>query len=587
MSDESGSPHQDVPGQLPFGPTGLGLLLVLAIWVQRHLPGLFFAPDDLMHLQQAAGLVATAPSPHRILSQVLYFRAMLHAFGPDPLPFYVASLLVHLVNVGLVYAGLIRVTGSRPLAWTSAALFALAPVITPMLGEAVDLNGALALMLTLAAFLVAGPGLARVTVSAVCFVLALFSKESVLLLPVVPALGGSGRRPGGNDVAWRVLLTVSVAAAIGMWLLWRFGLGPGDVYQLGSPATLLTNLATYSAWVTDLVHPLPDILTVPHRELVTTGLMAFVLVFGPPLLMREQRRIATLALAWWLLGLAPVLILAHQTYLHYAYTALPGAATGVAATLVGLAGRAPPRGARWRVRMASLGLLALIVAFAARANTMIGERLTARTPDRALLLDPTRRKSEMARRAVASVRAALLQSDREVIAYVPPSAGATYRVSSGARIADRPGAEDLLSVVLNDGRALRLFLPSVASFEMVNHWPTTECDRTLVMRGSGARFMRLGPGPGALANGATLVIQNHLYADAVDFCDSALVCFPRDSTLQQLRVIALAGAGRFAAARSSLAGMADSLELARWLDRAEASRGGREDPRPGRRMGNR
>ena len=57
-------------------------ILAAACVVQWHAVVSFFSADDLIHLEQAAGLLPTPVMPWRYLSQVLYFRAMLWVFGP-------------------------------------------------------------------------------------------------------------------------------------------------------------------------------------------------------------------------------------------------------------------------------------------------------------------------------------------------------------------------------------------------------------------------------------------------------------------------------------------------------------------------
>lgn len=563
------------------GLLGLVLIIVLGLWAQRHLLILFFGADDLIHLQQAAGLLPTAPTPYRLISQVVYFRAMLAAFGTDPLPYYAVGLGVHISNAILLRFGLLRLGASSVLAWTAAALFAACPAVTPMLGSAVNVNGSMALFFTLTAFLVAGPGSARAALSVVAFILALLSRESVVLLPVVPMLAGMGRQGAGRAVAWRLLPALGALGVVGLVTLRSAGLGPGEVYRLGTPSTFAANLATYSAWVTNLVDPLPDIITAPHRELIVAGLLAHLAVFGLPLVIGASRRIVFLALAWWFLALLPVLVLAQQTYLHYAYAALPGAAIGIAATAVWVLSRWSSRGAPWRGAVSVAMLLTLMASVSLRAEAMTRARLEARTPDRALPLDPVRRKAELARRAVASMRAVLLPSDRDVAIYGAPSASITYRVSDGAVVARKSTkGVDLLATVLGDGLALRLFFPEVRRIEMVDHWSTQDCDRALFMRGADVTILRLGSGPGALAEGISLVIRNRLYGEAVSLCDSALVCFPRDSTLRRLHVIALTGAHRFATARASLAGLPDSAALSGWIGRVEAARNDAAVPDP-------
>jgi hypothetical protein len=51
--------------------------VLLALWVQRRALGSFFAADDLIHLEQARGILPTLLLPWRALTQVLYFRGML------------------------------------------------------------------------------------------------------------------------------------------------------------------------------------------------------------------------------------------------------------------------------------------------------------------------------------------------------------------------------------------------------------------------------------------------------------------------------------------------------------------------------
>src|SRR4029077_3607784 len=69
----------------------------------RRALGAFFSTDDFVRLEEAAGLLPAVPTLWRVVSEVLYPRLMLGLFGPQPLPFHLVSMLLHLPNTAFVY----------------------------------------------------------------------------------------------------------------------------------------------------------------------------------------------------------------------------------------------------------------------------------------------------------------------------------------------------------------------------------------------------------------------------------------------------------------------------------------------------
>src|SRR5882672_6080293 len=104
----------------------VGALLLLTVVVQRHALHDFFALDDLILFQQAAGI---RPWPHTIwrwLSGWAWFKAVVPLWGHDPFPYHAANLVLHALNAVLLYR-LARRWGVVPVAaFVGAALWALA-----------------------------------------------------------------------------------------------------------------------------------------------------------------------------------------------------------------------------------------------------------------------------------------------------------------------------------------------------------------------------------------------------------------------------------------------------------------------------
>ena len=463
---------------------GLLMLALLVGWVHRRTLVMFFGPDDIIHLEQASGLIPASTSPLRFLSQVAYFRAVLDFSGPYAPTFHLLSLLLHMINVvlvGLLARGLGLARASSLLA---AGLFGLHPLVTPSLMYAVNINELMALAGFLVAVRLARSG-NRVlnAIAPVALLGALFSKESVLLLPALaPALLKSPGAVRGARTGWLLLVapTVAFATLFGVLALW--GLIPrGDAYDVSVGPVTLANIGTYLRWLFDLGHPVPDAIGAPDMRawpVAIMGLFAFGLAHY---LFRGARRVLDVGAGWFILGGLPTFVLAHHSYAAYLYMPGVGLGIGLAAIFEGAIQRVTswmrePQAARAghtsttaRLVPVALGLL-LLFAFAARSNALLRTRALARLRVVDLPSDPLARKSVIAGRAVSSMATALPPNARTAVLFAPATSKLEVSTLSG-RLSTSGGMRpsyDLQATVLDKGRAFRLFFPQLDSVVFVD-----------------------------------------------------------------------------------------------------------------------
>ncbi len=105
----------------------------------------------------------------------------------NPVGFHLTNLLLHFLNVGLVYLLVLRLFGRERLAFAAAALFCVAPVhasVVSYISGRADLLAALFVLLSLMAFLSwrTTRRLGWYRISLACFVLGLLARENALLL---------------------------------------------------------------------------------------------------------------------------------------------------------------------------------------------------------------------------------------------------------------------------------------------------------------------------------------------------------------------------------------------------------------------
>jgi hypothetical protein len=473
VSDASITP----PGPLPATPSEprarlvLVLALLLAAWTQRFaLMAFFSSPDDLVHLQQARGLLPVQASPFRFLSQVLYFRLMLATVGLRPWIFHGVSLAVHVINVALVYRFARTLGAGRMTATLGAGWFGSYRLFYPLLASAVGMNDELALLLALVAMDTAVRGGRAATVGSVlAFVLAVLCKESVVALPLVVVLAGAG----GSKRAARPWVLAALGVVFGILKMLRpeQGLAP---YALGGIRDGFTNLMTYTAWAVNVTRPLPDLVSSQDTSAWRVGLPVFAVLLLGLWKLESRRSVIGLGLVWWIAGLLPVLPLRYQTYRHYLYPALPGLALAVAATLDGLLAELGRSRAMARAGLGAGLVSVLLIGYAFLSNILTIQRLDARVPGTTMALDPAIRRSQLAREALFSMARSLpVGTHSWVVLLEPADAIHVYGARTGRVYEKLPaGASpyDLLRESLENGGAVRLYFPEVDSVTFARQW---------------------------------------------------------------------------------------------------------------------
>ena len=109
----------------------LGALVSLAAVVGRHTLGGFFALDDLILFQQAAGIRPWPLTLWRWLSGWAWFHAVVPLWGHEPLPYHAASLLIHGLNAILLYRLSRRWGGSSVTSFVGAGKWSLEAAKSP------------------------------------------------------------------------------------------------------------------------------------------------------------------------------------------------------------------------------------------------------------------------------------------------------------------------------------------------------------------------------------------------------------------------------------------------------------------------
>lgn len=266
----------------------------------------------------------------------LGYAACYRVFGPMAYGFHLVSLLLHAVVVLLVFAIVERVTSDRVWAFVAGALFAIHPVHTESvawIAAVTDVELTVFALLTFYSFvsLVGSPpgksrGMAaRMTGMLAAFVLALFSKEQALMLPLLAMAyeylcrADRLRTSAGQKLA-RYGPFWFVAAA---YLLWRvhFIGAFAPVHQMRSLTTkqiVLSALALIGGYAGKLLWPVrlcAFYVFHPHARVAGLPVLAGAAALGTLVLLflvlgrssEPGLRFAAFGIAWLVVTLAPVL----------------------------------------------------------------------------------------------------------------------------------------------------------------------------------------------------------------------------------------------------------------------------------------
>ena len=501
----------------------LGLLVVL---VHRRVLGTFFALDDLVMFQQVHGLAAWPGSPWLWLSGVAWFRVVTPLWGEQPLSYHAAALLLHALNACLLGQLARRWGASRAAAWLAAGLFVACPLHFTVLLAATSVGELLALLFTLLALARRRADLAAATL----IVLALLSKESVLLVPVA-ALAIPGPGPALRDRVRRlapVAIPCAVAgAALLAWGAFTGRLG-GHAYAADLGPNVVQNAGRLAGWSLWAREAIPDLHAGISGAAAWTWSLAAI---GLTLLAAvcPVRPLVRAGAAWWWLAVLPVLPLVGRTYLHYLYVPL----AGLALVGAGLFDAATER-SRGRLRRpglrggAAAAATVLVLAYAALSDRQLGARMAARMPSVDWPLDPVLRKSEIARRSIADVSAALAGRRAKLVLLLPAAVAERIDLGTGRSLGAGTGERYELESVLDGGRSLCAFVPAVDSVEFAHDFVPGHREFTFFVTEPDGRVADIGSPPHAHAMLISTLLGNGHVRAAVEYADRALAGWPGD-----------------------------------------------------------
>jgi hypothetical protein len=485
------------------------------------------------------------------------------------------NLLLHVLNVGLLFSLVSRLTSRRWNAVLAAGLFGMHPLHVEVLFRAVTINETASCACALgAALCLLRSGRWRLSLGTGLFVVGVLCKESILALPLAFAFM-LAQGAGDRHRVLRALPTIVVAFSFGaaFVVLRRTGLAPGGTpYAVHFGANVFHNAMTYLLWAFDWVRPLPDLVRSFDARAWRVGFW----VLGALILLAwrgPQKSIVRWGLVWWAAALLPVLALENSTYGHYAYVSLAGLATATAACLDRLAqmllGRrdsvrparadaAPPASSVARphgLRTPALLTFLALGLIAWRADALIDARLRLPVPGTDLPLDSFLRTIEISRRAILTMGRDLPADMTRAAIFIPEGTLNAFGARSGRNFgqARRSGqAYVLVESVLDEGRAFRIFYPQLDSVRFLRQWSERYRDWYLCVQVGNGLLMNLGIGPAAHARCARQLLEAGLDAEAQTYLSEVVKAFPTDRTIRFLYGSALARTGSFREARLQL-----------------------------------
>ena len=361
----------------------LGLVLLATLVTFRNVTGLPFTivddPSFVVHNPFVAdpfgqGVVALLRTtsmgyPHTFTVLSLALDRML--FGTAPAGYHATSLLVHLLNVVLIYALALRFDASVRAAAAAAALFALHPIVVEPVCWVIGRKDLLSTLLLLAGLLVlAGRradassrvGLVHWIAGDLLCVAAMLAKPSALTAPGLVWVVLRCLRP--TEASWRLVLGVvpQLVAAVLIVLTGVSGLHEqGAVVERSRVGILWDILRAWTLQVQHVLWPrglvveyertaegVPALWMVLAVTAATVALLAWLWMRFPR---RSVERMVPLFIGLAYLPVAGFLPTQHWTADSYFYLPLVGVALGFATVV-----------ARWWTDLAGFQMVALAFA---------------------------------------------------------------------------------------------------------------------------------------------------------------------------------------------------------------------------------
>jgi hypothetical protein len=496
--------------------------VALALWTYRPVLGNFFSPDDLVLWEWTRGLISAPATLWRYLPGRLYFGLAIGAFGANPYPYMLVNWLVHGLNVALVFVLGRRLGGGVLAATVAAGLFGSSRLFLTAVGQAVGFGDLLALcFVLLASIAMTFPTKLAVVAGSLAFLLALLSKEIVVLLPAAllfaPSVGTSlvtrARRLAPLfllGVLWIVYLDLSGA---------KGSVLGGTAYATAFGKNLLDSVLMYAQWSADLRGVAPDFGAERPGHSWIGEWWVIVPVALITWLIRRRSRLPMVGVTWWLAGIVPILPLLLQRHLHYLYTPSVGLALWIGSVGEILLGRAWPASKPQEPVWATV--IVLLLGYAALSDSLIRKRYRDQLSDVDLPADSFVRKMEIAHRATSSVRTAVDDRPARLAFYNPLIRGSVDFYTQ------------LLPAVLDQGRALRALYPSIDSVVFVHRWVPELSEFEIVVANEDGRVMYFGRGPDANLRLIRTLAGNGYEQEAVDLLNASVAAYPNDPSLQE------------------------------------------------------
>jgi hypothetical protein len=328
-------PTRATPRSISYTPhIVLALVALLVVACFFPVTKYFFLQDDFMLIEKAAmrsgsvlsGLSGVEDGKFRPLTRFVYFISMYKIFGLNPLPYHVASLLIHIMNVFLLYVLLVRFELKRNTALILSTVFALhvgflnaVAWISCIQQLVAELFVLLALNSGILAFRRKSTRLTVVT--SALYVLALFSMEQSYAVPLLLFLYvylEAGTEAGVSRTREAFRRTAPYLSILGIYILFMVAgreIPTEGPYALSLGSNVWSNLLIYLDWAFDLSVLMPFAAELRSPGLTVAHLfIIFLIVYG---LARGRGRMVVFSLAYYVLTLLPVLFLQdHRFYYH-------------------------------------------------------------------------------------------------------------------------------------------------------------------------------------------------------------------------------------------------------------------------------
>jgi hypothetical protein len=317
----------------------------------------------------------------------------------------------------------------------------------------------------------------------------------------------------------------------GLWCFYLFFTGTfqtafgGRAYEAGFGVHLFQNLMLYARWSVDLVSVAPDAATFSLRSPWIAGIPFFAIGVAGAIAAYRATRLPACGIAWWVLGLLPVLPLLRHTYVNYLYAPSAGLAMAIASLVWWLlSGRWVRKHLGTQTGMAKgaaiFACFALVMSLWSRH--LIQRRVEEVLPNADMPRDTFVRKSELIRRVADRVATAVDSRACGIVFYIPAIEGTTQFLT------------DLLPTVLDDGRGLRALRPSIDSVAFIQKW-SSAYDRFELFGGSvDGRVIHFGTGREAHIRLAKTLLGNGYVREAREYLESVLSEYSDDQSLLRM-----------------------------------------------------